>query len=152
MFFESGSPTPSKQGREILALIVAELNKLPNRVALEGHTDAKPFRGASSYSNWELSVDRANGARRIMVENGFPAERVAEVRGFADRQLRDAAEPENPSNRRISLIVMYDDQPEAEAEPQQAASPAQPDGHGSSASTAAHETADHVEAAAPAGH
>jgi chemotaxis protein MotB len=116
MFFQSGSPTPSEQGREILKLIVGELNKLPNKVALEGHTDAKPFRGAGSYSNWELSVDRANGARRIMVENGFPTERIAEVSGYADRQLRDPSDPENPSNRRISLIVMYEDHPAADAQ------------------------------------
>jgi chemotaxis protein MotB len=124
MFFQSGSPTPSQQGREIIALIVKELNKLPNRVALEGHTDSKPFRGANSYSNWELSVDRANSARRIMIEDGFPPERIAEVRGFADRQLRDPADAENPSNRRISLIVMYEDQPAADGEsPAEAAQP-----------------------------
>jgi chemotaxis protein MotB len=126
MFFESGSPTPSEQGREVIALIVSELNKLPNRVALEGHTDSKPFRGARSYTNWELSVDRANSARRIMVENNFAMDRIAEVRGFADRQLRHPDEPENPSNRRISLIVMYDDQPAAEANSSAAAAPGEP--------------------------
>jgi chemotaxis protein MotB len=143
MFFESGSPTPSKQGREILALIVGELNKLPNRVALEGHTDAKPFRGDSSYTNWELSVDRANSARRLMVENGFLTDRIAEVRGFADRQLRNPGEPENPTNRRISLIVMYEDQA-ADAESPPAAAPGQPGTHDGAAvpePSAASETA-----------
>jgi len=134
MFFQSGSPTPSQQGREILALIVGELNKLPNRVALEGHTDAKPFRGANSYTNWELSVDRANSARRLMVENAFPAERIAEVRGFADRQLRHPGEPENPANRRISLIVMYEEQPAADAEPPAAAGQGQSGAEGGSSS------------------
>jgi chemotaxis protein MotB len=109
MFFQSGSPTPSAQGNEILALIVAELNKLPNRVVLEGHTDAKPFRGVKSYTNWELAVDRANSARRIMIDHNFPPERIAEVRGFADRQLRFPDQPELPGNRRISLIVMYNE-------------------------------------------
>lgn len=122
MFFQSGSPTPNEQGKEILALIVNELNKLPNRVALEGHTDSKPFRGATTYTNWELSVDRANSARRIMVESGFPLERIAEVRGFADRQLRFPDEPELPANRRISLIVMYNE-PATAAEPDAAAGP-----------------------------
>jgi chemotaxis protein MotB len=136
MFFQSGSPTPSQQGKEILALIVEELKKLPNRVALEGHTDAKPFRGAITYTNWELSVDRANGARRIMVESGFPLERVAEVRGFADRQLRFPEEPELPANRRISLIVMYDDAAPA-GEPADAAEPGDPDSsHAASAQAA----------------
>jgi chemotaxis protein MotB len=109
MFFQSGSPTPSAQGNQILALIVAELNKLPNRVVLEGHTDAKPFRGVKTYTNWELAVDRANSARRIMIEHNFPPERIAEVRGFADRQLRFPDQPELPGNRRISLIVMYNE-------------------------------------------
>ncbi|MEX2299937.1 MAG: flagellar motor protein MotB [Bryobacterales bacterium] len=109
MFFQSGSATPSAQGNEILALIVEELNKLPNRVVLEGHTDAKPFRGVKTYTNWELAVDRANSARRIMIDNNFPPERIAEVRGFADRQLRFPDQPELPGNRRISLIVMYND-------------------------------------------
>jgi chemotaxis protein MotB len=134
MFFQSGSPTPSQQGREILSLIAAELNKLPNRVALEGHTDSKPFRGDSSYTNWELSVDRANSARRIMVENGFPPERIAEVRGFADRDLRYLDEPENPANRRISLIVMYDDQPASDKESEGAPPPSQKATEGSSSS------------------
>ena len=125
MFFQSGSATPSQQGREVLSLIVAELNKLPNSVALEGHTDSKPFRGATSYTNWELSTDRANGARRIMIEAGFPSGRIAEIRGFADRQLRSPAAPEDPSNRRISLIVMYEDQPALEEDSQQPPAPAQ---------------------------
>jgi chemotaxis protein MotB len=150
MFFESGSPTPSQQGREILALIVGELKKLPNRVALEGHTDAKPFRGAISYTNWELSVDRANSARRLMVENGFPTDRIAEVRGFADRQLRNASEPENPANRRISLIVMYEDQPAADAESPPAAAPDQPGTHDGSA--APEPSAASESAGAPAPH
>jgi chemotaxis protein MotB len=136
MFFQSGSASPSQRGREVLALIVGELNKLPNRVALEGHTDSKPFRGTTTYTNWELSADRANSARRIMLESGFSPERVAEIRGFADRQLRSPGTPEDPSNRRISLIVMYEDQPSvtessrpAETAPEAAAIEPQPDGN-----------------------
>ncbi len=146
MFFQSGSPTPSEQGREMIALIVKELNKLPNRVALEGHTDSKPFRGANAYSNWELSVDRANGARRIMVENGFQPERVAEVSGFADRELRDPSDPENPSNRRISLIVMYETGSAGEAGP--AAGEADEAG---ADEAGAHEAGSHDEPEAPPG-
>jgi len=151
MFFESGSPMPSQQGREILTLIVGELQKLPNRVALEGHTDSKPFRGAGPYTNWELSVDRANSARRIMVESGFATERIAEVRGFADRQLRNPSEPENPTNRRISLIVMYDDQPAADAESPAAAAPGQPSAPEGSASREASATPDSTASPEPQG-
>jgi chemotaxis protein MotB len=113
MFFQSGSATPSAQGNEILSLIAGELQKLPNRVILEGHTDAKPFHGASTYTNWELAVDRANSARRILIDHNFPARRIAEVRGFADRQLRFPDQPELAANRRISLIVMYNEAPAA---------------------------------------
>jgi chemotaxis protein MotB len=120
MFFESGSPTPSKQGREILALIVGELNKLPNRVALEGHTDAKPFRGDSSYTNWELSVDRANAARRFLRDTGLPVSRLSRVVGKADTEHLVADQPENPRNRRLSIVLLRGT---GEAAPTQAPAP-----------------------------
>ena len=110
-FFQSGSPTPSRFGKETLSVIGKELAKLPNNLIIEGHTDSRPFRGRRNYSNWELSVDRANSARRLLLANGLVSERVVGVRGFADVQLRKADDPEHPSNRRISLIVKYDDQP-----------------------------------------
>ena len=70
------------------------------------HTDAKPF-NATEYTNWELSTDRANSARRYMQASGLRADQVKEVRGFADQQLRKPEDPENASNRRISVIVKY---------------------------------------------
>ena len=108
-FFQSGSPAPTGPGKNLILKIGEELDKLPNRLVLEGHTDSHPYRGRPDYSNWELSVDRANAARRILVESGVAAERIAEVRGFADMQLRTPNQPEDPSNRRISLLVKYDD-------------------------------------------
>ena len=110
-FFQSGSPTPSRFGQETLTVIGKELAKLPNHLIIEGHTDSRPFRGRRSYSNWELSVDRANSARRLLLANGLISDRIVGVRGFADVQLRNADDPKHPSNRRISLIVKYDDQP-----------------------------------------
>jgi chemotaxis protein MotB len=83
------------------------MGKLPNHIVIEGHTDAKPFSNTGTYSNWELSADRANSARRFMVENGLRTDQVKQVRGFADQQLRDSKDPENPSNRRVSVIVQY---------------------------------------------
>jgi chemotaxis protein MotB len=106
-FFESGSPTPSGHGRELLSALAGELGKTPNKISIEGHTDAKPFAGAHNYGNWELSVDRANAARRWMQQNGVSADQVVEVRGYADQRLRKRDSPEDPSNRRISLIVEY---------------------------------------------
>ena len=106
-FFSIGSPVPTSFGNNTLGVIGSELSTLPNRIIIEGHTDSKPFRGRQGYSNWELSVDRANLARRILVESGINEERIVEVRGFADVRLRKPDDPENASNRRISLIVKY---------------------------------------------
>ena len=104
-FFDSGSSTLNKSGQEVAILLAAELGKAPNRLSIEGHTDAKPFAGKSSYSNWELSADRANAARRLMQQSGLRPDQVSQVRGFADQRLRNAKEPLDPSNRRISIIV-----------------------------------------------
>ena len=112
-FFNSGSPQPSSSGRQTLSLIAAELEKLPNEIIMEGHTDSRPFHGRKNYSNWELSADRANSARRILIEAGLPAERIVQVRGFADVALRKPETPEDPTNRRISLIVRYFQEPPA---------------------------------------
>jgi chemotaxis protein MotB len=106
-FFESGSPTPSPSGRELLIAMAKELGGLPNKLSIEGHTDSRPFSGKRNYGNWELSVDRANAARRLMQENGVAANQVLQVRGYADQQLRKADSPDDPSNRRITLIVQY---------------------------------------------
>jgi chemotaxis protein MotB len=65
-FFDSGSSTLNQSGQELLTLLAAELEKVPNHISIEGHTDSKPFTGKSSYGNWELSSDRANAARRLM--------------------------------------------------------------------------------------
>src|SRR5215472_11275597 len=107
MFFESGSATPSEAGKELLASLAKQMGLLPNTIVIEGHTDAKPFSAGGAYSNWELSTDRANSARRFMVEHGLRADQVKQVRGFADQQLRDPKDPDSASNRRVSVIVEY---------------------------------------------
>jgi len=106
-FFDSGSSALNLSGREIAGLLAAELGKAPNRISLEGHTDAKPFTGKSSYSNWELSADRANSARRLMQQSGLRHDQISQVRGFADQRLRNVKDPLDPSDRRISIIVQY---------------------------------------------
>jgi chemotaxis protein MotB len=106
-FFESGNSQLNKSGQEIVALLAAELGKVPNRISVEGHTDAKAFAGKSSYSNWELSSDRANAARRLMQQSGLRHDQISQVRGFADQRLRNVKDPLDPSNRRISIIVQY---------------------------------------------
>jgi chemotaxis protein MotB len=109
MFFESGSGRPTEIGREMILLLAAQLKTLPNDLLIEGHTDAKPFASGGDYSNWELSTDRANAARRLMEADGLAHGRIVQVRGFADQSLRDKAHPEAASNRRISVIVRYQD-------------------------------------------
>ena len=91
----------------MLKMIASQLGKMDNRLLLEGHTDAKPFAGTKGYSNWELSSDRANSARRLMEDNGLRVGQIAEVRGYADQHLRKPDDPDSPSNRRISIVVKY---------------------------------------------
>ncbi len=107
-FFELGSATPSQSGKEMLALLAQEVGRLPNHVSIEGHTDSTPYSGGlTGYSNWELSVDRANAARKIMQNSGLQERQVSQVRGFADQRPRANNSPDDPANRRISLIVEY---------------------------------------------
>ena len=106
-FFDSGSSALNKSGQEMLALLAEELGKVPNHISIEGHTDAKPFAEKANYSNWELSSDRANAARRLMQQSGIRADQVSQVRGFADQRLRNPKDPLEASNRRISIIVEY---------------------------------------------
>ncbi len=116
MFFESGKPNPTESGAELLTRMAEELGKLPNSVLIEGHTDSKPFGNGGAYTNWELSCDRANSARKLMEANGLHPDQVAQVRGYADRQLRHPDDPEHASNRRISVIVQYLTPPPAAAD------------------------------------
>jgi chemotaxis protein MotB len=106
-FFESGRAEPTQKCRELLALLATQLGQLPNKLLIEGHTDSKPFNKDRSYTNWELSADRANSARREMERDGFKQDQVAQVRGFADQNLLIPSDPQNASNRRVSVIVQY---------------------------------------------
>jgi chemotaxis protein MotB len=123
MFFESGSPAPTVYGKDLLSTLAIEIGKLPNKVTMEGHTDSKPFNGRADYSNWELSTDRANAARRWMQEHGMRDDQVAQVRGFADQSLRNPANPNDASNRRITLIIQYQKATAADMKPPEAVKP-----------------------------
>jgi chemotaxis protein MotB len=106
MFFENGEAVPTPAGTALLVQLAHQFGTMPNRVLIEGHTDAKAF-DSDKYSNWELSADRANASRRIMQKNGLRLNQVSQVRGFADQQLRLPAKPEDASNRRVTIIVQY---------------------------------------------
>jgi chemotaxis protein MotB len=115
-FFDSGKPDPNGNGRELLMTIAEELGKAPNKISVEGHTDSQPFSAGKNYTNWELSVDRANASRRIMQQHGLRSDQVAQVRGFADQQPRNAKDPSDPANRRITILVQYGEQKVPEGE------------------------------------
>jgi chemotaxis protein MotB len=108
-FFETGSPKLSDSGVELLSLLATQLKVLPNRLLIEGHTDAQPFSDDRGYTNWELSSDRANSARRLLQQDGIVQSQISQVRGYADQMLRVPSNPLDPSNRRISLIVQWAD-------------------------------------------
>src|SRR5690606_5156180 len=106
-FFEVGSATVKPKARNLFALIAEEVGKLPNPVVFEGHTDAAPFRAGSNYTNWELSVDRANSVRVIMTDSGLRNGQTSEVRGYGPNQLRRPEDPTHYSNRRVSILARY---------------------------------------------
>jgi len=106
-FFEVGSSKAKPQLEEILKVLAVEAGKLPNPVSIEGHTDSTPYSDDKTYSNWELSTDRANMARRIMDQNGLGPHQIVQVRGYADHNLRKPLEPQDASNRRVSVLIQY---------------------------------------------
>jgi chemotaxis protein MotB len=104
-FFDLSSAELKPALRHIIEKIVQQISPLPNKIAIGGHTDARPFRNKSFYSNWELSAARALNTRRAMEEMGLPSGRVERVVGYADSALLVTDDPLNPANRRISLLI-----------------------------------------------
>ncbi len=105
--FDTGSALVKPYMRDILRSIGAALGDVENRIALAGHTDAAPYgSGQRGYSNWELSADRANASRRELVAGGLPDDKLLRVEGLASSQLRTPETPNDPTNRRISIVVM----------------------------------------------
>jgi chemotaxis protein MotB len=107
-FFDSGSSKVKPPTVAMLKVIAKQLGELPNPVAVEGHTDSLPYsteKYGLGYSNWELSADRANAARRILEGNGLRERQLDAVRGFADTRLRKPDQPMDAGNRRISIVV-----------------------------------------------
>jgi chemotaxis protein MotB len=108
--FASGSSVVAPHMRELLQAIGSVLGEVPNRVAIEGHTDATPFpNSAAGYTNWELSADRANASRRELVAGGLDPDSVVRVLGMAASQPYNREDPLDPQNRRISILVMNRD-------------------------------------------
>jgi chemotaxis protein MotB len=147
--FDNGSPKLNSDGRELLIALAQEMGKLPNKISIEGHTDSKPYATSGNYSNWELSTDRANAARRLMQANGLGAAQVTQVRGFADQRLRKVEDPLDASNRRISLIVQYTEKKDDEKDANEQKD-AKPSAAGEEKKSKDEKKADEGAAAAPA--
>lgn len=106
--FDSGSARILDRTRDLLAVIADAIAGMPNAITISGHTDSMRYTGSGAYSNWELSADRANATRRVLVESGVSPSRIVGIAGLADTSpLKDSA-PEAPENRRISVMVIYD--------------------------------------------
>jgi len=107
-FFEVGTASLKKSAYNILSVIGKQMAELNNKIVVEGHTDSRPFsNGNKGYSNYELSSDRANSARRALIQSGLKPNQIDEIRGYADNRLRTPEDPFDVVNRRISIIVKY---------------------------------------------
>ncbi len=104
--FDVGSARLRDYTQSILHELTPYLSSVPNRISITGHTDIRPYPGQGGYSNWELSADRANAARRALVLAGLPDQKIARVVGLSSSVLFDKQDPQNPINRRISIVIM----------------------------------------------
>jgi chemotaxis protein MotB len=105
VFFEVGSAKLKPAAKELLASLAKEIGKLPNYVEVEGHTDSRQYSKQSGYTNWELSADRANAARKVLEENGLWEGQIVKVTGFADKKLKNPENPFDYSNRRTTILI-----------------------------------------------
>ena len=104
--FASGSARLQPYFEDILLAMTDTIAAVPNKISVSGHTDAAPFVGRGGYGNWELSSDRANAARRVLIAGGYDDEQVARVVGYASSALFDRENSLNPVNRRIDIVVL----------------------------------------------
>ena len=104
----TGSASMNERSRQLLSLVAHVVAPLDNKLSISGHTDATPYQGRADYTNWELSTDRANAARRVLVGSGIDEHRVETISGRADTDPKIKDDPFSPENRRISIVVLRD--------------------------------------------
>ena len=107
--FSEGKTDFESYAENILSWLSSQIDAYPNRVIIIGHTDAIPYPNDATYSNWELSADRANATRRVLIKSGMDPNKILRVIGGADTDLLDKVQGEDPSNRRIEIIVLTDE-------------------------------------------
>lgn len=116
-FFDIGTSKLKPEAIDVLQTIAQEVGKLPNKVIIEGHTDSRQYSTVDGYTNFELSADRANSARRVLATSGLRPGQIIEIRGHADTKLRNPRDPYDATNRRISIIITYQDNGNNDEEP-----------------------------------
>jgi chemotaxis protein MotB len=109
--FPSGSAAMNPRSKELLEKVAEVVKSLPNKIEISGHTDAKPYVGGDNYTNWELSADRANASRRVLVGAGISADRLTMIKGRADTDPFVKTDPFDPQNRRISIVLLREKKP-----------------------------------------
>lgn len=107
--FPSGSAQMYEKTRNLLKAITGVIGQLDNEVSVRGHTDSVPYSPNANYTNWELSSDRANASRRVMLEASFPSKRLNNVMGKADQELLIKEDPSDARNRRITIILLREE-------------------------------------------
>ena len=107
--FKVGSTELNDEAVALLQAIAQEVQSFDNPIVIEGHTDSRPFDTDSKLTNWDLSTGRAHTARRVFEKVGIQPQRLLEVRGFADRQLLNPANPEDSRNRRVSITLLSEE-------------------------------------------
>ncbi len=104
--FPTGSSTPYDKTKELLGMVAQIIKKMPNQISVRGHTDAVPYSMGANYTNWELSADRANASRRVLLNQGIESKKLSNVVGKADTEHLLPLQPKDPQNRRISIILL----------------------------------------------
>ena len=104
--FALGGAAPNDRARALLQRVAQVVLRLPNAIAIAGHTDATPFRGGGERSNWDLSTERANVTRRLLVEAGIPDSRIKNLAGHAERDPLIPEQPTAAANRRVSITLL----------------------------------------------
>jgi chemotaxis protein MotB len=109
--FPTGSAVMNQRSKELLEKVAEVVKGLPNKIEISGHTDAQPYAGGNNYTNWELSADRANASRRVLVNAGISSDRLVEIKGRADTDPFVKTDPFDPQNRRISIVLLREPKP-----------------------------------------
>ena len=109
--FAAGSAEPTDRVKRLLVEVAKIVLKLPNRISISGHTDSGQFEGADGYSNWELSADRANATRKLLMASGVPADRIFQVSGKAGSEPLLPEDPYASANRRMTIVLLREAPP-----------------------------------------